>query len=127
MIDKLIPPIGIIYISTSSANPNTVYPDTTWVAWGSGRVPVGINTNDSSFNVVEKTGGEKTHTLTIAEMPNHSHTMEVGRPRNAVPERDPNDLDTCAWETRTTSSVGGNGSHNNLQPFIICFMWKRTS
>lgn len=51
---------------------------------GSGRVPIGVNTSDSNFNTVEKTGGASTHThsqgatgshtLTISEIPAHSHT-----------------------------------------------------
>ena len=67
-------PVGSIYMSTSNTNPAN-FLGGTWVAWGSGRVPVGINTSDGNFNTVEKTGGESTHALTTAEMPSHSHTF----------------------------------------------------
>ena len=67
-------PIGSIYMSTSGSNPSS-FLGGTWVAWGSGRVPVGVNTADANFNTVEKTGGESSHTLTVAEMPSHSHTF----------------------------------------------------
>ena len=53
---KTMYPVGSIYMSTKSTNPSTYFGGT-WVAWGSGRVPVGINTSDSNFNTVEKTGG----------------------------------------------------------------------
>lgn len=47
----------------------------TWVAWGAGRVPVGVDTAQTEFNTVEKTGGEKTHTLATNEMPRHNHML----------------------------------------------------
>ncbi len=67
-LDKAYP-IGSIYITISENTAEKVHNKLggTWVAWGSGRVPVGVNGSDSSFNTVEKTGGEKTHTLTGAE------------------------------------------------------------
>lgn len=61
-------PVGAIYMSTSSTNPGSIFGGT-WEAWGSGRVPVGVNTNDSSFNSDNKTGGSKTINLA------HSHTV----------------------------------------------------
>jgi microcystin-dependent protein len=73
----IIYPIGSIYLSVNSANPGTWLPGTTWVAWGSGKVPVGIDTGQTEFNSVEKTGGEKTHTLSLGELPSHNH----GSPR----------------------------------------------
>ena len=67
-------PVGSIYMSVNSTNPSSFFGGT-WVAWGSGRVPVGINTSDTSFSSVEKTGGSKTHTITISEMPSHTHSI----------------------------------------------------
>jgi len=48
----------------------------TWSAFGSGKVPVGFDSADSDFNSAEKTGGAKTHTLTTAEIPSHTHTQD---------------------------------------------------
>lgn len=67
-------PVGSIYLSVKNTNPSTYFGGT-WVAWGSGRVPVGINTSDSNFNTVEKTGGASTVTLTTSQMPSHTHTF----------------------------------------------------
>ena len=67
-------PVGSIYMSTSSTNPSSLFGGT-WVAWGSGRVPVGINTGDGNFNTVEKTGGTATETLSVSQIPSHSHTF----------------------------------------------------
>ena len=68
-------PIGSIYMSISSTNPGTLIGGT-WVSWGQGRVPVGVDTTDSDFNSVEKTGGEKKRQITINNLPEHTH--EVG-------------------------------------------------
>ena len=38
-----------------------------------GKVTVGKDSTDTDFNTLGKTGGEKTHTLTVSEMPKHSH------------------------------------------------------
>ncbi|WP_280515731.1 phage baseplate protein [Cuneatibacter sp. NSJ-177] len=61
-------PVGSVYMSTSSTNPGTLFGGT-WEAWGSGRVPVGVNSSDSDFSTVEKIGGSKTINLS------HSHTV----------------------------------------------------
>ena len=59
-IFDLIYPVGSIYISVNSTNPGNLFGGT-WVAWGAGRVPVGVNTSDSDFKTPEKTGGSKSH------------------------------------------------------------------
>lgn len=75
-IRNLLYPIGSIKMSTENTNPST-YLGGTWVAWGSGKVPVGVDSLDSDFSTVEKSGGEKTHKLTIDEIPSHTHTFQA--------------------------------------------------
>lgn len=122
-------PVGDIYLSVNPTNPGTLYGGT-WVAWGSGRVPVGVNTSDTDFKTVEKTGGAKTHTLTVQEIPNHAHDL------NAVNEGvdNPNGGYHPGWTFNKqytaqvmSASTGGGQAHNNLQPYITCYMWKRTA
>ncbi|MDO4564719.1 MAG: DUF859 family phage minor structural protein [Clostridia bacterium] len=67
-------PIGSIRMTTSTAGAAT-FLGGTWVQWGSGRVPVGVNTSDSNFNTIEKTGGANTVALTTAQLPAHGHTV----------------------------------------------------
>jgi len=82
--DKIYP-VGSIYMSVDSTNPGTKFGGT-WVEWGSGQVPIGVDTLDSDFNTIEKTGGVKTSSasssgatttggtgLTLDQMPRHYH------------------------------------------------------
>lgn len=120
-------PVGSIYINASvDTNPATLLGFGTWTAFGAGRVMVGQDTSDVQFDVLEETGGEKTHTLTETEMPVHNHNEKF---------RDP-DGSTGSWAIQysanggavvTTENAGGGGAHNNLQPYIIVKMWKRTA
>lgn len=173
-------PVGSIKMSTSNVNPATYLGVGTWSLWGSGRVPVGVNTSDSDFDTVEKTGGEKSHVLTTGELAIHTHTYTptahthtieglsggstslwgngraslVVQGDGSVIRRTP-DGDTTivssdegstasgyynnirlgqgTLETLSSSasaSIGNAGSgnaHNNLQPYITCYMWKRTA
>ena len=99
----------------------------TWVAWGSGRVPVGVDTNDADFDTAEETGGEKTHTLTTTEMTSHNHTSKGWA---AVTDGSGSYVTLGGSGSSTdysTNNRGGGGAHNNLQPYITCYMYKRTA
>ena len=122
-IINIVYPVGSIYMSVNNTNPST-FIGGTWVAWGSGKVPVGVDSGQTEFNSVEKTGGAKTastsytpagtntggavtahtytpagtntgtavtmnaielthsggavqsHTLTVDEIPSHTHTVD---------------------------------------------------
>lgn len=67
-------PVGSIFITSDiTFDPNIRFGGT-WVVWGAGRSPVGVNTSDTDFATVEKTGGAKTVTLSPSQMPSHTHT-----------------------------------------------------
>ena len=129
-------PVGSIYLSVDSENPSNKFGGT-WVAWGAGRVPVCVDTTDVNFNAVEKTGGESAVTLTESQMPSHSHGFTDGAKaivyENPVLMAAGNDFQAFRAPTSGTLSVsatnntGGGDSHNNLQPYITCYMWKRTA
>ena len=161
--ERLTPSIGEIYISTSSANPSTKFPGTTWQSFGAGRALVGVDTSQSEFNTVEKTGGAKTHTLTLAQIPSHSHTQKAHRHNFSFSSGDGKDTYIESAEsayvtintnrlavsnmpypkrpsffvggdwsdygsailtesTPTINSSGSGNSHNNLQPYITCYI-----
>ena len=125
-------PIGSVYINASnSTNPASLLGFGTWVAFGAGKVMVGLDAGDTSFDTVGETGGEKTHILTVAEMPAHKHkfgytggnTDATGSPYSVGKAigHDPSNVYS------ETTSTGGGGSHNNLQPYIVVYFWKRTA
>lgn len=123
--------VGDIIFSTSDENPSTIYGGT-WVAWGKGQVPVGVDTSDSDFNTVEKTGGEKEHTLTVDETPSHKHDIYGGTTTTTNTLTTPNSngwiplLGGMTYKNDgTMTTVGNDEPHNNLQPYITCYMWKR--
>lgn len=73
----LVYPVGSIRMTTSTTGATT-FMGGTWVLWGSGRVPIGVNSQDTDFSTVEKTGGAKTVTLATGNLPSHSHTLSSG-------------------------------------------------
>ena len=147
-IINLVYPVGSIYMSTSSTSPSTLFPGTTWVAWGQGRVPVGV-ASSGTFSGSETIGGSETVTLTQAQIPdynigdlpvpvptNHGNwsnggiiNIALGTPSSTKPGVSANGLTITSgtqwgWTFKTN---GGNGAHSNLQPYITCYMWKRTA
>jgi len=88
-----------------------------------GRTLVGKDSTDTDFNELGKTGGEKTHTLTVSEMPSHNHLRDI---ENKIV----NNGSGGAWspslkgtgnmtdENNSTRNTGGGQAHNNLQPYL---------
>ena len=129
-------PVGSIYISVNATNPGTIFGGT-WEAWGAGRVPVGVNPNDGDFNAPNKTGGAKTVTLTEAQMPSHSHSGRFLNAWTASGHGSGNWFASSAYHWGSnqdyndipgvTNSVGGGKPHQNMPPYITCYMYKRTA
>lgn len=119
-------PIGSVIIRYDSEDCSS-FLGGTWVKFGSGQVLVGQDTNDADFDTIGETGGEKTHTLTVDEIPSHRHTL--GSTNGAVGYVETVSLGNRATATYTsyTNFVGGGGAHNNLQPYIVVNFWRRTA
>lgn len=126
-------PVGSIYMSATMSTVAQVQAafGGTWVKWGAGRVPVGVDTSQTEFDTVEETGGEKTHTLTKEEMPTHSHGLSyrsTGGGSGGTWYTDPGTADGFRENPATAiQNSGGGQAHNNLQPYITCYMYKRTA
>ena len=107
--------------------------DGTWVAWGAGRVPVGVDTSQTEFETVEKIGGEKEVTLTNEQIPSHNHEIPELRDddgghtytRNITRATRNTETETFKAWWGNTGDTGGGQPHNNLQPYITCYMFKR--
>ena len=157
MIDKIYP-VGSIYISTSIASTSDVAKKFggTWESYGSGRTIIGAGTGVDSNNLsknfkVNETGGEYTHTLSINEMPSHTHIQNphshsigfdlgynnyIGLNSGSVepdisiyfsnPVKGGRSYTMIAHsQTATNKYTGGDKSHNNIQPYITVYMYKR--
>lgn len=82
-----------------------------------GRVAVGRDAGQTEFDVLAETGGEKTHTLTTAEMPSHTHSITVGA--NLGGSGMPKSSYGDAYNTGSTAATGGSTAHNVLQPYLV--------
>ena len=84
-----------------------------------GKVPVGYNSADTDFDMVGKTGGKKTHTLTVDEMPAHTHSRNYYSADWCANGTKSGYHGSDAGSARSTGSRGGGKAHNNLQPYAV--------
>ena len=192
-------PVGAIYMSINPAHPATLFGGQ-WAVWGTGRVAVGVDPADPDFATPGQVGGTKAVTLTVEQMPSHTHTQDAHSHTSAAHAHSINHGHTAStgsagehthnamqnpningnvisggsgagwsssaaggWQlgsgplgsagahTHTVTvanhsgnsgtttppatgatatpigSTGGSQPHNNLQPYIACFMWVRTA
>lgn len=130
-------PIGSIIFTTSSINPRVTFGGT-WIEWGKGRVPVGVNTADIEFNEVEKTGGKKEQVLRASIGAVSSDTSSIGYAKTvATPNH--NVYSATIWGNSGNTETPRPANHatevwqdngqgpTTLQPYITCYMWKRTA
>ena len=129
-------PIGSVYTAVVATNPGTLLGFGTWSAFAAGRVLVGIDAGQTEFDVVEETGGAKTHTLTTAEMPVHTHIqdahfhtigMQASDQDGSSSNGSVSGSSNTSSVTATNQNTGSGSAHNNLQPYIVVYMWKRTA
>ena len=123
-------PVGAIFTTTvvyaNSAAVVNAIGGTTWTAFGAGKVLVGVDANDADFNTVEETGGAKTHTLTVAQLPSHTHSYDRQNTSTDNISIDDITRTTGGNSSATSGSAGSGQAHNNVQPYITVYMWKRT-
>lgn len=97
----------------------------TWERTCIGKVPVGIDSNDTDFDTIGETGGSK-------ELQAHTHTYEI---RNCVQLKGITGIDAPYYPAGTgwndtnnwTTSTAGTGNSGNLQPYQVFAIWKRVS
>lgn len=153
-IVDLVYPVGSIYFSTINTNPSVLFGGT-WEAYAQGRTLIGNGTSDQTFSA-GNTGGESNHTLSTNEMPSHYHglsTCNAGTYNDDYDWVSPwgnnkgggavstkviaevsvsglsaqRHLKSYGYNGQGMSSEGGSGAHNNLPPYIVVYMWRRTA
>lgn len=115
-------PIGSIYISVVNINPSTYFGGT-WESFGTGRCLVGVDTSQTEFNTVMKTGGSK-------YLQKHTHGIPQAHPWNNKTSSHYTLLRTNTeyiTEYNVNTGESGAGNSGNLQPYITVYMWRRTS
>ena len=125
-ICNVIYPIGSIYISINNIEPSSLFGGT-WEKLED-RFLLASGKTYTNGNI----GGEATHKLTIDEMPSHTHTLYIDAKGTTIP----------AWWTRhlfvqndspheaqpnNLTSTGNSQPHNNMPPYLVVNMWKRTA
>lgn len=145
---SLMYPVGSVYTNaTNNANPATIFGFGTWESVGAGRVLVGVDTTQSEFNTVAKTGGAKTVSLTGDQNGSHSHGVyDPGHSHGFYWSGSNSEVVTNARDIEWSHAVdafyrstevsgtnigiyssGSGAPHNNLQPYLTVYMWKRTA
>lgn len=148
-------PVGSIFMTTDNRNPSN-YLGGTWVAWGAGHVPVGVDMGDDNFNAIEKTGGSKdaiipyhrhykSAVVTGGQSRTHSHKYgySLGQAAAGTVRKEAAIATSSQTYTTTDNNVdhthtvpasytdyagaAGNEKGANMQPYITCYMWKRTA
>lgn len=126
LIDCMFPIGRIIETTNADDNPNLNYSWQTWERYGNGRVTVGVDESDSDFGSAGLELGEKMHTLTVAEMPSHSHSFTV-RATSGTAAAWRLDYQNVQGQNAGTNSTGGSQPHNNIQPSVTVYRWRRTA
>lgn len=137
-VDKVVDmiyPVGSIYMSVNSADPSTLFGGT----WE--QIEDTFLLSAGSTYTAGDTGGEAEHTLTTGEMPTHRHshyahyqwhsgstnTLQAnGSVVNVSSSSGYAHIDTDQVATQSTY-VGNGESHNNMPPYLVVYVWKRTA
>lgn len=131
----IIYPVGSIYISANTVNPSTFLGGT----WEQIKDRFLLAAGDSY--AAGTTGGEATHTLTVDEMPSHTHIQNSHNHSYTAYSYGNGNLGHVAsatggnsskkqyvgGTTATNKNTGGSKAHNNMPPYLTVYMWKRLS
>jgi hypothetical protein len=119
--------VGDILMSITDENPADKWLGTEWERIAQGKTLIGVDEGDTDFDGSELSGGEKKHQLTITEMPSHSHGVTTSNGATVPTATIQLGYANGSFPVVATGSTGGGAAHNNLQPYLTCYIWKRTA
>lgn len=120
----MVYPVGSIYLAYNHTNPADLFGGT----WA--RITGAFLWATDKNGTIGETGGEKTHTLTVDEMPSHNHTKEANNVLSSGLYYQRVALASASSEsygTTRTDDTGGGKAHNNMPPYIKVSVWRRTA
>ena len=135
LFDKVYP-VGSVFISVSSVSPESLFGGT----WEQLKDTFILAAGDTY--AAGSTGGEATHTLTVNEMPNHGqHIYESPIGQGSATGRYLNSSTLASYGSTgrgwyspangeyypAGTKLGGDAAHNNMPPYLVVYMWKRTA
>lgn len=134
-------PVGSIYITINTTNPSVLFGG----VWEKieGRFLIGTGSNKANTTSywgdlsagnhampLGEMGGEAKHTISIDEMPSHSHygyyLSNMNKNGNTYVAGLSDSKDGISGASVTTNT-GGNQAHNNIPPYYAVNMWQRIS
>lgn len=130
--NKATHPIHSTKITFNNVNPSTYITGTTWELVGQGKTLIGVDPDDTDFSTAGKTGGSKTHTMTVNELVPHIHGQVVttgsggGISGRADYKEDGTSMNTYP-QGCNTDSAGGGQPFSILPPYITVYIWERTA
>ena len=123
-IIDMIYPVGSVYISVSNVSPVTLFGG----SWEQLKDRFLLGAGDTY--TAGAMGGESTHTLTVNEMPAHGHGISgyaLTYSQSMTFDGDPGSARARISGTITPETDGGGLPHNNMPPYLVVYMWKRTA
>jgi hypothetical protein len=130
-------PIGFVMTLTGDTrNPSEIVGYGTWSRFAEGRVIIGAGTTTDVNTTVQtftdgSSGGEFTHKITDNEMPVHGHSGGLSGPSGGSAAKVEGYVQGAPnsdnYVPTSTGQAGGGQAHNNVQPYVVCFMWRRTA
>ena len=120
---NMIYPVGSIYINVNNVNPGNIIGGT----WQ--RIEDVFLLAAGTTYAGGSTGGEAEHTLTVDEMPSHSHAQYVTANSGSGIRKDYNSDANCDKYPQgvNTGDAGGGQAHNNMPPYLAVYVWQRTA
>lgn len=120
-------PVGSIVTFYDTAD-HSNFLGLTWTRFAAGKMVVGYDSSDTDFDTIGNTGGVKTVTLTVDQIPSHRHSTTSAGSRGKA-QADTSGTSGYAWNSDSggyTGYSGGGQAHNNMPPYITAALWRRT-
>lgn len=117
----MVYPVGSIYMSVNNVDPSTVIGGT----WEQIKDTFLLSAGDTY--VGGATGGEATHKLTTNEMPSHNHSITTSQVGSGGDGWYTAHIHANNNGTTYTNNTGSGQAHNNMPPYLVVYMWKRTA